>query len=185
MNIPKTMKKSLYTLAQISLLLALTTLFLHGCARHQRQYPPQHSIEQGPEQVGGPELEKKQEPTEERSMPGNRERTGRDQEDEIGLELKNQKGPAHSLFRDAEQALRLGEYKRAEMLLERALRVEPKNGWYWHAMGRVQYEQGSFEQAIQFCLKSNSLAGQDMTLRHKNQLLLDRSSNKTGKSLIK
>ena len=76
--------------------------------------------------------------------------------------------------------MRKGDYKQAEMLLERALRVEPGNGWYWHAMGRVQYGQGSFEQAIQFCLKSDSMAGRDPELKRYNRLLIKQASGKTG-----
>ena len=96
--------------------------------------------------------------------------------------MKPQKGPGNALFRDAEQAIQKGQFKRAEMLLERALRVEPRNAWYWHAMGRVQYEQGSFDQARQFCLKSNSLAGRDTDLKQQNQLLLEKVQGKSGAS---
>ena len=77
------------------------------------------------------------------------------------------------------------DYKRAEMLLERALRVEPKNGWYWHAMGRVQYAQGSYAQAIQFCLKSNSMAGRDADLKRNNRLLLKKAYTQTGDTSYK
>jgi tetratricopeptide (TPR) repeat protein len=71
-----------------------------------------------------------------------------------------------------------GKYDRAEMLLNRALRIEPRNGWYWHAMGRAKFAGGAYEQAIQFCLKSNNLAGNDQELKRSNQALLQRAYGK-------
>ena len=168
-----------------ALLLILVFLFLHGCARHR---PPRHPpkepareqeqtlpLEQGQRQEKQPEIIQ-----EEDIEPSPREPITQEHEERSGSpELKAQKGPAQALFHDAEQALQEGQYKRAEMLLERALRIEPKNGWYWHAMGRVQYEQGSFDQAMQFCRKSNSLAGKDTDLKRNNQVLLEKIQRKT------
>ncbi len=91
-----------------------------------------------------------------------------------------QKGPAYSLYRDAQAAMRKKEYNRAEMLLSRALRLEPRNGWYYHAMGEAKYAQGSYEQAIQFCLRSDSLADQDLELKRSNRLLLHKAYGQTG-----
>ena len=156
-------------LLHTTLLLIFASLLLHGCAGHHRRPPPAEPAGPGQEQTlkPGPETIE-----EEPASPG--------EEESIGPKLKLQSGPAQTLYRDAEQAMQKGDYKRAEMLLERALRVEPKNGWYWHAMGRVKYEQGSYEQAIQFCLKSDNLAGRDPDLRRNNRLLLKKASSKTG-----
>lgn len=80
-----------------------------------------------------------------------------------------QPGPAHALIKDAERAMQGGDFQRAEILVERALRVEPGNGWYWHTLGKVQYKKGATAQAQQFFLKSSSLAGNDRELLQRNQ----------------
>jgi tetratricopeptide (TPR) repeat protein len=158
-----------------SLLLILACLLLNGCAR---QYRPPEPAGGGQKQTIRPVPEQKSETIEEdQTSPG--------QEEVIGPELKPQKGPAHTLFREAEESIQKGDYKRAEILLERALRVEPRNGWYYHVMGRVRYAQGSYEQAIQFCLKSDSMAGGDSDLKRNNRLLLKKASGKTGDTRYK
>lgn len=157
-----------------AILLILAVFFLHGCARHHPpRYPPKEPA--GPEQEQiRPEHEQRPEAIQEEDIEPSRQDSIRQEHEGTGPGMKPQRGPAQALFRDAEQAIRKGQFKRAEMLLERALRVEPRNGWYWHAMGRVQYEQGSFDQARQFCLKSNSLAGRDTDLKQQNRLLLEK-----------
>lgn len=77
-------------------------------------------------------------------------------------------GPAGGLLVSANEALAVGNYDQAELFLERALRVEPRRAEYWHAMGRVRFGQGHYDQAVQFCLKSNSLAGRDRALIRQN-----------------
>lgn len=157
------------------LLLILAVFFLHGCAR---LHPPRHLPKEpiGPEQEQiRPEHEQQLEAIQEEDIePSRQDSMRQEREESAGPGMKPQRGPAQALFRDAEQAIQKGDFKRAEMLLERALRVEPRNGWYWHAMGRVQFDQGSFDQARQFCLKSNSLAGRDTDLKQQNQLLLEK-----------
>jgi tetratricopeptide (TPR) repeat protein len=144
-------------LLQLGLLLILSSLVLNGCAPHRVYYP---------REPGTYERER---------IPGPAPR----QEELPAPAVKPQRGPAHILYRDAERAMEKRDYKRAEMLLDRALRLEPRNGWYWHAMGRAKYEQGSYGQAIQFCLKSNNLAGQDSELKRANNLLLHKANGKT------
>ena len=157
-----------------AILLILAVFFLHGCARHHPpRHPPKEPAGSEQEQIR-PEHEQRPEAIQEEDIEPSRQDSIRQEHEEPGPGMKPQRGPAQSLFRDAEQAIRKGQFKRAEMLLERALRVEPRNGWYWHAMGRVQYEQGSFDQARQFCLKSNSLAGRDTDLKQQNRLLLEK-----------
>jgi predicted Zn-dependent protease len=158
-----------------ALLLILAVFFLHGCARH---HPPRHlpkePIGREQEQIR-PEHEQLPEAIQEEGIEPSHQDSMRQQRGEsVSPGMKPQKGPAQALFRDAEQAIQKGQFKRAEMLLERALRVEPRNGWYWHAMGRVQFEQGFFDQARQFFLKSNSLAGSDADLKQQNRLLLEK-----------
>jgi predicted Zn-dependent protease len=165
------MKPPLRRILRTTLLLIAASLLLHGCATHHRRPPPREKVAPEQEQglPPGPEI-REETITKEPAPPGR----------EALPDLKPQKGPAHALYREAEQAMRKGEYKQAGILLERALRVEPRNGWYWHAMGRVQYGQGSYAQAIQFCLKSDSMAGRDSDLKRYNRLLVKMASSNTG-----
>ena len=81
-------------------------------------------------------------------------------------------GPAASLYSQAKVSLDQGRYHQAELDLERALRIEPRNGEYWYTMARVKYQQNLHNQAIQFCLKSKSLAGQNRELIRLNDALI-------------
>ncbi len=91
-----------------------------------------------------------------------------------------QKGPAQSLFAQAESARQSRQPGQAEILLERALRIEPRNAQYWHTLGQIKYDQGDFGQAVQFCLKSDSLARNNNELRQSNRNLLEQAYRKLG-----
>lgn len=83
-------------------------------------------------------------------------------------------GPAASLYTTAQTSMARGEFQKAELALERALRVEPRNGYYWYMMGDLKYRQGDNAGAIQFCLKSKSLAWHDKHLRRLNDELINK-----------
>jgi len=91
-----------------------------------------------------------------------------------------QSGPAHSLYTNANEALASGHPGQAEMLLERALRIEPRNAQYWHLLAQSKYAQGDFGQTVQFCRKSESLAGNNNKLRQSNRSLLQQAYSKQG-----
>jgi Tfp pilus assembly protein PilF len=73
-----------------------------------------------------------------------------------------------------------GQFSKAEMILERALRVEPRNARLWHEMAQVKYGQKEYGQAVQFCIKSNSLAGKDNGLIQQNWLLMEKAYVELG-----
>ncbi len=87
-------------------------------------------------------------------------------------EYKPVVGPAAALYAEAEKALQAGRPAESEMLLERALRIEPRNPYYWHTMAQVKYRQGQYRETVQFCLKSDSLAGKQTQLLARNKELL-------------
>lgn len=87
-------------------------------------------------------------------------------------------GPAHSLYVRAETALNSGQHGQAGMLLERALRIEPRNALYWHALARTKFAQGEFAQTVQLCLKSESLARDNPELRHANRILMEQADRR-------
>lgn len=87
---------------------------------------------------------------------------------------------AGSLLASAHQDVQAGQFNRAEATLERAIRVEPRNARLWHEMAQVKFGQEDYGQAVQFCLKANSLAGRDSALIRQNWLLMSRAYAKMG-----
>jgi tetratricopeptide (TPR) repeat protein len=91
--------------------------------------------------------------------------------------------PAAELLSEAEQALERGDYNQAELQMERAMRVDPRNGQIWNLMARIRYEQGDYGQTVQFCLKSNTLANQDRSLMRQNWVLLEKAYTMLGDTI--
>jgi len=91
-----------------------------------------------------------------------------------------EKTAAGGLLASARQSVQAGQFNRAEVTLERALRVEPRNARLWHEMAQVKYGQEDYGQAVQFCLKANSLAGRDSALIRQNWQLMSRAYAKMG-----
>lgn len=88
------------------------------------------------------------------------------------LDYQAHTGAAASLYNQSRKLISQGQYRQAELTLERALRIEPKNGYYWYTMADLKYRQNKPSQAIQFCLKSKSLAGRDKKLVRLNENLI-------------
>lgn len=89
-----------------------------------------------------------------------------------------QLGPAGSLYKKAEQHLAKGSYRQAELALERALRVEPRNGYYWYSLARTKFGQKQYAQARQLCYKSKTAAGGDKALIEANDFLISQTKRK-------
>jgi tetratricopeptide (TPR) repeat protein len=76
-----------------------------------------------------------------------------------------------ALLEAAEQELEAGRPDQAAPLLERALRIEPRDPTVWHYLGLVRLEQGNYAQAEAIAAKSHNLAARDRTLRSRNARL--------------
>ena len=63
-------------------------------------------------------------------------------------------------------------WERAAALLERALRIEPRNAQVWHRLAQVRLQQGQYHLAESLAQKSNALARDDVQLQEKNTRLL-------------
>lgn len=149
-------------------LLLLMLLFLHGCAV---QSPFRYPIKTPAPPVQTP-------PSEQREPSRLPETLQPEPEAEPEPELMQRPepvrpGPAHRLYTQAESARKAGQPGQAEMLIERALRIEPRNALYWHALAQVKYDQGQFAQTVQLCLKAESLARGNPELRHYNRILME------------
>ena len=84
-----------------------------------------------------------------------------------------------ALVTDAQVSRQQQDYDQATLQLERALRIEPRNAGLWYELARVYFEQGGFNQAIQFATKSNTLT-KDSELRSKNWHLMAQAYTELG-----
>lgn len=87
---------------------------------------------------------------------------------------KKASGPAVSLYIKSQKSIKEGKWEQAEVQIERALRIEPSNGYYWHTLALIKFERGEYGQTIQLCRKSKSLAVGDVKLLNLNESLLRR-----------
>lgn len=148
---------------RITVWLCLLLLLQSGCAIVQ------------PRQQGPPELPPTQPTQPTVSVPPDRPAVT-----EPPAEYKAKTGRATGIYNEAEEALQGGRYAHAEMLLERALRIEPRNPHYWYTLGMAKYRQGQYPQAVQFCLKAESLAASQPGLLARSRELLNQAKKASG-----
>jgi tetratricopeptide (TPR) repeat protein len=68
-------------------------------------------------------------------------------------------GPAVvALLNRAKSLANSGEGEQAAAMLERALRIEPRNPWLWHRLAVLRLQQGEWRQALELATKSNTLS---------------------------
>ncbi len=89
---------------------------------------------------------------------------------------------ATSLLARADTHVQAGQWEQAAALLERALRIEPRNAWLWHHLATVRFRQGRYAQAVSLANKSNSLAPGDTVLREKNRRLVEQARQAAARS---
>jgi len=77
-----------------------------------------------------------------------------------------------SLLADTRVELQAENWENAAGLLERALRIEPRNATLWSRLASVRFEQQAWKQAIQLAAKSNTLAESNNNLRRQNWVLM-------------
>jgi len=64
-------------------------------------------------------------------------------------------------------------WERAAALLERALRIEPRNAQLWHRLAKVRLQQGRYAMAESLAQKSNTLAKDNEALKRRNAELIE------------
>ncbi len=92
-------------------------------------------------------------------------------------------GPAGVLMAQADQFAVNGENDQAIALLDRAVRIEPRNAHAWLRLARLHYVAGDFSKAEQFARRAMQFAGSDKVLTRECQALLDKlklQKNKTS-----
>jgi len=85
-----------------------------------------------------------------------------------------------NLLNQAREATRAGELQRAEVLLERTVRIEPRNAALWHYMAKLRLHQARLQDAIGLAAKSNSLAGSNNKLKADNWRIIAHARQQTG-----
>jgi len=88
------------------------------------------------------------------------------------------------LMLDAKQWREKGQYVKAVAVLERALRIKPRNPFIWSQLAELRYTQKQYRQAESLALRSNQYAGNDIALKQSNWVLIanarDKQGNKAG-----
>jgi tetratricopeptide (TPR) repeat protein len=76
-------------------------------------------------------------------------------QDSAGVQVFPLQNPAvKELLADAGSAESDGDYGKAAVLLERALRIEPRDPEILQSMAEVQLQNGDYEQALNFAVRS-------------------------------
>jgi tetratricopeptide (TPR) repeat protein len=70
-----------------------------------------------------------------------------------------------SLVDRAQAATLAGRFGDAAAVIERALRIEPRNARVWYEYARVRMDQSQYRQAENLALRANSYAGENRRLR--------------------
>jgi tetratricopeptide (TPR) repeat protein len=86
-----------------------------------------------------------------------------------------------SLFTEAKIYYETGRYEQAAALLERALRIEPRNPILWYHLAVVRFAQQDWKRAGNLAEKSNALTGNERKyrqLRTRNLTVITRACEK-------
>jgi cytochrome c-type biogenesis protein CcmH/NrfG len=78
-----------------------------------------------------------------------------------------------SLMSRVERHEQQAQWEKAAALLERALRIEPRNAFLWHRLAKIRLQQGRYAMAESLAQKSNALAGDNKTLKQRNAELIE------------
>jgi Tfp pilus assembly protein PilF len=85
-----------------------------------------------------------------------------------------------ALLNDATVKRRQGDLKTSTALLERALRIEPKNPNVWYQLADVRFRQQNYKLAESLAMKSNALSLGDPALQIRNWRLISIARLKRG-----
>lgn len=78
-----------------------------------------------------------------------------------------------SLLAKVKQHENQTQWERAAALLERALRIEPRNAYLWHRLANIRLQQGRYGMAESLAQKSTALVKDDEALLQRNLELIE------------
>jgi len=88
-----------------------------------------------------------------------------------------------SLLNDAKTYYEMKQFEQAAALLERALRIDPRNPILWHNLAGIRLAQEDWKRAANLATKSNTLAGSNndyRELRLRNWVIVTRACEGLG-----
>ena len=85
-----------------------------------------------------------------------------------------------NLLSQAREATRQGDYDRAEVLLERTVRIEPRNAVLWNYLAKLRLHQGRYTDAIGLAAKSSDLSAGNDRLRAENWRIIAHARYQSG-----
>ena len=85
-----------------------------------------------------------------------------------------------SLLKAAREQERNNDLNGAVGTIERALRIEPRNGHLWYRLANLRYTQGRYGLASDLASKSLALAGADVVLKRDSWQLIAKAKRASG-----
>jgi len=87
-----------------------------------------------------------------------------------------------ALLGEAKAEFSKKRFENAAAILERALRIEPRNPVLWHNLAGVRLKQEKWAKSASLAAKSNSLAIKDAWLRSRNWVVITKACKGMGDS---
>jgi len=87
--------------------------------------------------------------------------------------LSDPSGPGKLLLTQAQTHQDNGEVDQAIALVERAVRIEPRNPYAWHRLAQLQLSKGNLHKAIQFAKRSNQFSNNNQRLKALNEKIIN------------
>ena len=94
------------------------------------------------------------------------------------IQAPKQSSAAANFSRQATKQSQQGNYDLAASILERGLRVAPKDAMLWSQLAEVKLRQQQYQQARSLATKSNSLAGPNSAVVEKNRRIIQEAQKK-------
>lgn len=85
-----------------------------------------------------------------------------------------------ALLDQANREISAGQYQKADVSLERALRIEPRNSVLWQKLAVVRLNQEEYQQAENLAIKSNVLDPDNRRLRAENWRIIGQARKALG-----
>ena len=84
------------------------------------------------------------------------------------------------LLNQAHAAIQQGQFQRADVLLERSVRIEPRNPSLWNYLAKLRLHQGHVQQAMDMAAKSNALTSNNNKLKADNWRIIAHARYQKG-----
>ena len=84
------------------------------------------------------------------------------------------------LLNQARAATKQGQLQRAEVLLERSVRIEPRNPTLWNYLAKLRLHQGRMQEAMGLAAKSNALTSNNNKLKADNWRIIAHARYQNG-----